>query len=337
VKLLTVIVPCFNSQDYMHNCIDSLLPGGSELEIILVNDGSTDNTSDIANDYAQRYPKQIQAIHQANAGHGGAINAGLAVGTGEYIKIVDSDDWVDEQSLRQIMTQLRTFTPNHRPDVLISNYVYEKVGKRRKTAMRYTNVFPQGELVTWEQTRPFRLGQYMMMHALMYRRDILAKSALSLPTHTFYVDSLYAYVPLAQCETLYYMNVDFYRYFIGRQDQSVQEKTMIRRVDQHLRVTLAMIQGLQLLGVAPRKKRDYLARYLEITLAISSVLLVKADSAESLAKKTQLWQHLHDQDKWLYQHLRYKLLGRLLHPRTRMGRYGGLIVYKVAQWIVGFN
>ena len=107
MKLLSVTVPCYNSQEYMRHCIETLLPGGEEIEILIVDDGSKDNTAAIADEFQERYPTIVRAIHQENAGHGGAVMKGLENATGLYFKVVDSDDWVDPQVLKDLLKLLR--------------------------------------------------------------------------------------------------------------------------------------------------------------------------------------------------------------------------------------
>ena len=101
MKLLSIAIPCYNSQDYMEKCIESLLVGGEEVEILVVDDGSSDRTAEIADAYAAKYPTIVKAIHQENGGHGEAVNAGIRNATGLYFKVVDSDDWVNRRSLYQ--------------------------------------------------------------------------------------------------------------------------------------------------------------------------------------------------------------------------------------------
>ena len=103
MKLLSITVPCYNSQDYMKNCVDSLLEGGNLVEILIVDDGSKDDTAKIADEYAAKYPEIVKAIHQENGGHGEAVNTGLKNATGLYFKVVDSDDWVNKDATNCII------------------------------------------------------------------------------------------------------------------------------------------------------------------------------------------------------------------------------------------
>ena len=126
MKILSFGVPCYNSEAYMRKCIDSLLVGGDDVEIIIVNDGSKDGTAAIADEYASTSPGIVKVVHQENGGHGEAVNAGLRNATGMYYKIVDSDDWLDAESLCKVIDVLKSFVENRkRVDLMICNYVYE--------------------------------------------------------------------------------------------------------------------------------------------------------------------------------------------------------------------
>ena len=103
MKYITFAVPCYNSESYMRRCIDSLLPGGRDVEIILINDGSTDGTAAIADEYQILYPDIVRVVHKANGGHGSGVNKGLELAKGLYYKVVDSDDWLDEQAYQKLL------------------------------------------------------------------------------------------------------------------------------------------------------------------------------------------------------------------------------------------
>ena len=273
MKYISFAIPCYNSQDYMAHAIESILPGGEDIEIIIVNDGSKDRTSEIAHEYMEKYPTIIKVVDKENGGHGDAVNSGLMHATGKYFKVVDSDDWVDEDALHKILDVLRHMEEDGMElDMLIANYVYEKVGATHKKVIHYRNVLPQDEIFRWDDMGHFRLDQYILMHSVIYRTDMLKLIQLHLPKHTFYVDNIYVYYPLPHVRKIYYMDVDFYRYFIGREDQSVNEKVMIKRLDQQIFVTKTMIDMYQLKDIGSKKLRQYMLNYLAIIVGIVAVV-----------------------------------------------------------------
>ena len=338
MKLLTITVPCYNSQNYMKHCIESLLVGGEEVEIILVDDGSTDATGEIADAYAKKYPSIVRVIHQPNGGHGAGLNTGIAHATGLFFKVVDSDDWVDETSYRAILHTLRRLTASGcELDLMISNFVYEKEGAKRKKIMHYRKKLPTNQLFDWSETRNFKLGTYILMHSVIYRTQLLRDCHLVLPKHTFYVDNLFVYVPLPYVKTMYYLDVDFYRYYIGRTDQSVNEDVMISRIDQQLRVNRMMIDAYELAAIEDIHVRKYMMRYLEIITVISSVLLIKSGTEENLKKKKDLWNYLKKHRKWEYGKLRRHVLGQLLNTEIPIVRKLCILIYHISQNVFGFN
>ena len=286
MKLLSIIIPCYNSQNYMRHCINTLLPGGEQVEILIVNDGSTDETAEIAEEYKRAYPTIIRVIHQENKGHGGAINAGLCQACGLYLKVVDSDDWVDVCAYRKILETLQGLSlEEKRIDMLLSNFVYEKEGAHRLSVMHYENVFPRNRILTWDEVGHFRKGQYILMHSVIYRTEILRESGLALPEHTFYVDNLFVYIPLVYVKKIFYLDVNFYRYYIGREDQSVNERVMIGRIDQQIRVNQLMLEMVDLRRIMNFNLRSYMFNYLEIITTVSSILLIRSGTKENLMKK----------------------------------------------------
>jgi glycosyltransferase involved in cell wall biosynthesis len=338
MKTLTFVVPCYNSQDYMHRCIDSLLPGGNDVEIIIVNDGSSDKTQAIAEEYQREYSGIVRAVNQQNKGHGGAVNAGIREASGIYIKIVDSDDWVDTEAYLKILDALKGFSEKDiQVDMLISNFVYEKEGKRHKKIMRYTGTLPENEVFSWEQAGKFRKGQYILMHSVIYRTQMLRESGLCLPEHTFYVDNLYAFVPLPYVKTLYYLNEDFYRYYIGRADQSVNESIMIKRIDQQLKVNRFMLESFKPEKITDKSLRRYMLNYLEIITIVSSVLLIRSGTEENLEKMRELWDFIKNGNSAVYRRLRRGLMGRFIHLPGKTGRKVTVFAYRITQKIVGFN
>lgn len=339
MKLLSIAIPCYNSAAYMEHCIESLLPGGEDVEIIVVNDGSTkDNTAEIADRYAKEYPTIVKAVHQENGGHGEAVNTGLKNATGLYFKVVDSDDWVDLESYKKVLETLKKLVAGSETlDMLLCNYVYEKEGQKHKKVMKYDSVLPVEKMFSWDEAKHFRKGQYILMHSVIYRTELLRECGLKLPKHTFYVDNLFVYVPLPYVKNMYYLDVNFYRYFIGRDDQSVNEKVMISRIDQQIKVNKLMVESTDLWSLPNKNLRKYMFNYLEIITVVSTILAIRSGTEENLQKKKELWSYLKDYDLRLFHKLRNGIMGRTMNLPGRTGRKISVAAYKISQKIVGFN
>lgn len=336
MKKLSIIVPSYNSEAFLERCIDSLLIDDNSIEIIIVNDGSTDNTQAIAEQYRARYPTIVKVHQQANAGHGGAINAGLELVSGRYVKIVDSDDWLDQIALKALLKQIEHFSKTEAVDMIIANYVYEKEGRKSKKVMRYTKSLPLNQYFGWGEFK-LPMGKYLLMHSIVYRTQMLKELNLELPKHSFYVDNIYAFVPLQAVKTMYYMDVDLYRYHIGRQEQSVNEKNMIRQIDQQLFVNKVLIDEYKRIETEEINLRKYLFHYLEIITGVSSVMMIRSNTEENLEKKTWLWNYIKESNTPLYKDLKRGLIGAVLSPDLWLNRKLTIGVYKAIQIVYGLN
>ncbi len=338
MKILSIVVPCYNSEAYMEKCVDSLLAGGNEVEIIIVDDGSTDRTGEIADEYQKNHPGIVKVIHQENGGHGEAVNAGIRNATGLYFKVVDSDDWVDGEAYRKILETLECLIRNSdMVDMVISNFVYEKQNAKRKKVMSYRSFFPVEKVFGWDEVKHLRKGKYILMHSVIYRTRLLIDCGLELPKHTFYVDNLFVYQPLPYVKKMYYLDVNFYRYFIGRDDQSVNEHVMIGRIDQQIKVNKMVIDAYDIKKIQNKKLRTYMTYYLDILMAVSSIMLIRSGTEENLEKKKDLWLYLKKKDYPLWLKIRNGITGSAMNLPGRSGRATSVAVYKLAQKIYGFN
>ena len=305
MKVLSIAIPCFNSAEYMRKCIDSLLVGKEDVEILIVNDGSNkDDTAKIADEYEKKYPTICKAIHKENGGHGDAVMFGLRAATGEFFKVVDSDDYLDKKSFLEVLNKLKEFIRDKENiDMLLCNFVYDKVGVKKKKVMTYKRNLPVNKKFEWEDIKPFHTGQYILMHSVIYRRELLIENGLDLPKHTFYVDNIFVYQPLKAVKDIYYMDVNLYRYYIGREDQSVNEQVMIGR----------------------------------IMMVISSILAILSKDEENLKKKDELWNYLKDHNPRLYRRIRRGALGQAMNLPGKVGRSIAVAGYRIANKLYGFN
>lgn len=343
-KVLSFGIPCYNSAGYMDHCIQSILDasdGADDVQIVIVDDGSTkDETPQKADEWARRLPETVKAVHQANGGHGAAVMTGLEYADGMYYKVVDSDDWVDAASLRALLDDIRSQKDAAEPvDLFVTNYVYEHVSDNTSHSVGYASVLPEGRPVRWDDVAKFRLDQNLLMHALTFRTDVLRDGGVPLPRHTFYVDNIYAWVPLPRVRTLFYRNVDLYRYYIGREDQSVNEKVMANRYDQQIRITRIMVDAYHLdADVKSERLRSYMYNYLAMMMAISTIFGHMSDDPASDKAVDDLWRHLEEHDAAMYGKIRHRHpLGILTNLPGSVGRKITTGGYRIARRIFKFN
>lgn len=346
MKYLTFTVPCYNSESYMRRCVDSLLCFGKDAEIILIDDGSTDGTGEIADEYQNRFPDIVKTVHKENGGHGSGVNKGLEMAEGLYFKVVDSDDWLDPEACQKLLFRIRELCGGGRyefaeniPDLFICNYVYDHLDEGSSRVMDYRNVFPDEKMCTWNSIGRFKPSQYLIMHSLIFRTEVLRKSNVKLPEHTFYVDNLFSYQPLPYADNLYYMDIDLYHYYLGREDQSVNEKVLMKRIDQQIRVTEMVARCVDLKKVRKvyPKLALYMTRNISIMLSISSIHLLLIQTDEARSKRKEMWKNIRQHDKRLYYRLRYSTLSGLTYLPGRLGGRLTIGGYRFARKIYQFQ
>ncbi len=342
-KTISFGIPCYNSAEYMDHCVTSILEGcdyAEDVQVIIVDDGSQkDNTYEKALEWQERYPTLVKAVHQENGGHGMAVLAGLNNADGVYYKVVDSDDWIDADAFKALLEKLRSFIEfDIRVDLVISNYVYEHTEDGTTRTIDYKFALPQRKIFTWDDIGHFFVWQYLLMHSLCYRTDVLRDGGVPMPAHTFYVDNIYAYVPLPRCKTIYYLDVDLYRYFIGRADQSVNEKVMVGRIDQQLRVTRIMMNAYHIYDdVKYPKLRKYMMSYLIIMFSVCAIYSKLSEAPDAIDNLNKLWADMKEYDAKMYRKTRYGVIGLACNLPTAAGEKTTIGLYRIAQKLVKFN
>ncbi len=339
VKTISFIVPCYNSAEYMNTCISSLLVCGQDIEVIIVDDGSTDDTARVADGWAAEMPDVVRVIHKENGGHGSAVNAGLDAACGLYFKVVDSDDWLDEGAMAPVMDYLREQHDRPAPtDLVVTNYVYEKIHENTRTVMDHRNTYPTDREITWHDLGRFNMVQYLHMHAVIYRTQLLKDIGLQLPEHCFYVDNLYVYIPLPHVRSIRYFDLDVYRYYIGREGQSVGVDIMLQRIDQHLRVTRKMIDSVHLPGDAPDTKLfRYMSNHMALMICVCAIFLRMRNTSEDDQKLADMWDYLHFHSPQLFRRVKRHPLVIGSNIPTRLGARAGITGYNIGRRMFNFN
>lgn len=346
MKEITFVVPCYNSAAYMERCIESLLPAGDACEIIIVDDGSSDDTGIIADRYKEKYPETVSVIHKSNGGHGSGVNAGLEKAKGVFFKVVDSDDFLDRDALPELMEDIHKLcknvdglVDNCNVDLIVCNYIYDHLEEGNQRNMRYRNVFRDGEICTWNTIGHFRPSQYLVMHSLYFRTEVLRKSKVRLPEHTFYVDNLFSNKPLPYVKSILYRDLDLYHYYLGREDQSVNEQVLMKRIDQQIKVTKMVATCTNLYKVQRRypKLAKYLKRNISIMMSISCIHLLLIGDKDALQKREELWKYIKDYDIFLYRWLKYRTVSGLTYLPGKIGARLTIAGYHMAGKIYRFN
>ena len=336
MKLLTVTVPCYNSQDYMRHCIESLLPGGERVAILIIDDGSTADTGRIADEHAEKYPTIVRVIHQENGGHGEGINQGLRHAAGTYFKVVDSDDWLSDD-FPAFLDLLEQCEARGGVDLAVTNYYYvhsDGIGDR---SINYSSVLPEGRVFTWADTRPFRIHQMLTIHSCTFRTENMRKWGCELPKHTFYEDNLMVYLTLPHTRRMVYMNADLYRYAIGRPDQSVQRTVMMKRYHHQILVTERCFTSCHLDDIQEPRLKRYMRHELFVMFGIASLFTRLNRTVETDAALERMWETCMAFDPKWGGYFRNRSPLRFICLPGRFGQNVSGLVYKLANKVVRFN
>lgn len=241
MKVLSFIIPAFNSEAFLDKCIRSMLVAEviEKLDIIIVNDGSTDKTPFVAEKYCAAYPESVRLISQENKGHGGALNTGCAAACGKYLKVIDADDWVETENLPQFLQLLESCDS----DVVLTHHRTVDV---RTGEMKNWRSFPK------EFGRPYSFDQIMAdwksfdrsltFHGITYHTAFYHRYGIQLPEHVFYEDHEYATFPCCYAKTVTPLDLFLYDYRIGDVTQSVSEENQLKRISHTEAVLNRMIQ-----------------------------------------------------------------------------------------------
>jgi len=337
--LLTLVVPSYNVETFLRRCVERMVPAGPEVDILIVDDGSTDGTPAIADSLAAEHPENVRVIHQENGGHGEGLNQGIRNAKGIYLKSVDADDRIDTDSLIALLDLLRQHAdPDTWADLVVNDYVYDHLDQENVFQVRYNHVFHRDRTDTWDSCRRFPIWKQFMIHSLCYRVALLREHGYELPKHTFYEDNLYIYQPLPWVRKILYLPRPLYGYTVGQANQSVSSKNMLRRMDQNTHMITRMIctWTWDQIRVLPPHLRQYMISFLSGQILAVSVLHEYANSEESRAMNRAMWEEIQSFDPELYRRVRRHPTAAII---TLPGRGFRRLVFHVSRAIqkqIGF-
>lgn len=239
MKVLTVVVPVYNTEKYIKRCLDSLdnKEINSKIEVLIVSDGSKDNAINIAKEYEKKFPETFKIIEKENGGHGSTINKGLELATGKYFRVLDSDDWFDNVEFTDFVKKLEKLDA----DLIVTDYCKEYVYDGNSEKIVYNNLVNEQKYDFNDFDLSILGDKYFVMATSTYKTEVLRKSNLKLMEKTFYVDMQYNVVPIVNVNNFIYLNYDIYRYFIGRAEQSVNTASFAKNHLNHDKVVKFLI------------------------------------------------------------------------------------------------
>ncbi len=268
-KILSIVIPTYNVEKYLDRCILSLTMNKSileDIEIIIVNDGSKDNSLEIARKYEKYFPKTIIVIDKENGGHGSTINRGLKEASGKYFKVLDSDDWVNVDDFPKYVNDLKKLDV----DLVITDFTKEMVYSNESERKSYS--LEKNKKYKFDSLDLDNIGnEYFEMHSITYKTEALRKANLFLDEKTFYVDLEYDVLPINEVNTLIYLDYVIYRYFIGRVDQSVNANGFVRNRMNHEKVLKRLIDFYENTELSDNKK-EYVKKIITMTLKTEYII-----------------------------------------------------------------
>lgn len=289
-KILSIVIPAYNVEKYIKRCLSSiafLKPDLLEkVEVLIINDGSTDNTPEIALRYCQRYPGIFYLHSKENGGHGSAINTGIFYATGKYFKIVDGDDWLSTKALQKFIEILES----QESDIVASDYfcIKDKTGEILSKKTCTDDKEQYGKVCYMSEGE---IKKVIKMHSLTIKTIHLKNMAYKIDEHCFYVDVEYITYPALDVESVYYAPVSLYMYRLGRNGQSVDIKSMQKNRVQHMRVyrSLVAFYGAECKKDIPPYTKRYIEKCIAQVIENQFQIYISLGLQNGIKKELQEW------------------------------------------------
>lgn len=325
-KILSVVVPAYNVEKYIEKCLNSFINTEvlRDIEVLVINDGSTDRTAESAKRFCVKYPSSFTLINKENGGHGSGINCGIEHATGKYFKVVDGDDGVETVNLPAFIRTLKKTDA----DVVASNYycVQDKTEKILEKRYACANQFH------YEKEWGFAEAvaePIIKIHSLTVKTSILKEHNIRVDEHVFYEDAEYILYPIPFCKNVYYDPTFVYMYRLGRSGQSVDIQSMIKRRHEHMAVLESLFQYYEEHQFMQQYKRKYLERGIALSVQNQyQIYLAMGNTPEVKKELIEFDQKLMEQYPGIYQAVTKKSIWAIRHSNYRL--FGlGAFVYKL--------
>ncbi|MBR4267211.1 MAG: glycosyltransferase [Bacteroidales bacterium] len=236
-KILSIIIPTYNMSKYLSKCLDSMIVDGMNcLEVLVINDGSTDNSSEIGHTYQEKYPETFRIIDKVNGNYGSCVNRGLSEARGKYIKVVDADDFLDKHSLEKLLVYLQDIDA----DLILSDFnkVYEDGREEPEDGLP----FPVAKLMDSNKLFENRIVcMGMKMHRIIYKLENIKQLQYKQMEGVSYTDQQWMFIPMSKVNTFVYLDIPLYKYLYDREGQTMSISFYKKAMPQYMAVILSLI------------------------------------------------------------------------------------------------
>lgn len=330
-KTLTIAIPVYNMENLLPRCLDSILKarGVGDVEILVINDGSKDESLRIAKEYEADFPESVIAIDKENGGWGSVINLALEKASGKYFKILDSDDWFDTNSFERLIEILKTAEA----DIVATSYTKVYDDADSKTISYSESVC--GDVLDFEQ----RLAELnyktdIPMATLCYKTEILKEIGLKV-ADKYYADVEYALVPLCKVKTIQYLDLNVYQYYLGREDHSTSAKGYIAHFRDYLEITKKLVLFLEqskIQGNVGVLLKNEIQKHVRFAYYLLLSTMFVGGSIEAKSSLTELDNYLKEHSSYLYKQAGKETVRGFI-PFIKIWRQTGINVLNLRKWI----
>ncbi|MBD5423446.1 MAG: glycosyltransferase [Mycoplasma sp.] len=263
--IFSIVIPMYNGEPFIDNCLHSVLNEQTFeagvlnfIEIIIINDGSKDNGASKAKEWAKKWntklgKKFITIINKENGQYGSVINRGIVEAKGKYIKVLDVDDIFNTRHFIEIIQIIASIRID--VDVIVTDYIFDKVIKNKQIVYKWDKYFEPYKIIKMSEAK--YPNSIITMHSLIYRTELLRSINYKQVEGIYYSDSQYSVVPFSQAKLLYYINIPLYRYYIGRNDQSINIKTMVKNREHQKKVMEVIFHELFNITTNSTRQKKY--------------------------------------------------------------------------------
>lgn len=286
IKTLSIVIPTYNMEKYLDRCLSSLIVNAdhlSQLEIIVVNDGSKDKSSEIAHRYAENHPDTFIVVDKENGNYGSCVNKGLEIATGTYFRILDADDWFETASLGKLIDNLKTTSA----DAVFTRRLVHNGDTT--TDSHYPSLFSPIKCISANELAKLEDKPYMSMHCLTFRTDLLRTIGLKLQTGISYTDTEYCYYPLAKVKSLTFLDIVLYHYTADRPGQTMSHEKLVKSIGDMAKVLTKMLESAQE-SLTPLQEiylKDTLKTFYSIALTTCPKTQASVRAVTSVEEKVQ--------------------------------------------------